>query len=349
MVYGGKKKKENSPMCWLTPPTTDLAVTSDAYIRIFDNLHVCSLKNVCWIKKFEFILVIKKKKSTFAVPQISTSRRLLSDVSIWRRRRLRISLPLPPLQGFPLSLLSGQTAKELPHFPLSLGVSETHDKDNISGFSHKPLLSSYFGLIRNVIPTCSWPRWASLWPGSASPSWSPSERPWTPSCTCAAVAPSLSPLWCCHASFHSPTWQISHKEIREFFNRCRTRTLACFMSRFQSFAYTSTILGVSSFRGMGFFLSNTSRLWATGALLMASRISPWSSCDKTNTVKEKNEKNTRKTLLYSDPLWHPPVIAQVMFGLGDVWKAAFWLGGRCRRRTRGLCRAGSISSPGPGR
>lgn len=139
-------------MCWLTPPTTDLNVTSDAYARIFDNLHVCSLKNVSWIKKFEFILVIKKKKSTaFTVTQISTSRRLLSDVSIWRRQRLCISLPLPLLQGFPLSLLSGQTAKELPHFPLSLGISETHDEYNIRGFSQKLFFSSCFGLILYVI------------------------------------------------------------------------------------------------------------------------------------------------------------------------------------------------------
>lgn len=55
--------------------------------------------------------------------------------------------------------------------------------------------------------TSGWPRWASLWPGSASPSWAPSERPWTPSYTCAAVAPSPSPLWCSRASSRNPAWR----------------------------------------------------------------------------------------------------------------------------------------------
>lgn len=58
---------------------------------------------------------------------------------------------------------------------------------------------------KRFLHTCSWPRWAFLWPGSESPSWSPSALPWTPFCTCASVAPSLSPLWCCHASFRSPS------------------------------------------------------------------------------------------------------------------------------------------------
>lgn len=37
--------------------------------------------------------------------------------------------------------------------------------------------------------------------------------------------------------------------------------------------YTSTILGVSSFSGIGFFFSKTSGLLATGELLMIFRIS----------------------------------------------------------------------------
>ncbi len=141
-----------------------------------------------------------------------------------KRWRLRfcISLPLLPLQSLPLSLLRGQTAKEFPHFPLSLRVSEKKKtKKNRTcktseAFTDRNISQKHFASTRTlrVIRTCSWPPRASLWPGSASPSWSPSERPWTPSCTCASIAPSLAPLWCCHASFRSPTWQILKKQKR---------------------------------------------------------------------------------------------------------------------------------------
>lgn len=47
-------------------------------------------------------------------------------------------------------------------------------------------------------------------------------------------------------------------------------------------AYTSTILGVNSFRGIGFFFSNTSRLLGTEELLMFSRMELWSSWHKNN-------------------------------------------------------------------
>lgn len=43
--------------------------------------------------------------------------------------------------------------------------------------------------------------------------------------------------------------------------------------------HTSTILGVNSFRGIGFFFSNTKGLWVVGVPSMAARISLWSSWD----------------------------------------------------------------------
>lgn len=50
-----------------------------------------------------------------------------------RRLRFCPSLSLPPLQGLPLSLLSGQTAEELLHFPLPLCVSETRSEEQVRG------------------------------------------------------------------------------------------------------------------------------------------------------------------------------------------------------------------------
>lgn len=90
--------------------------------------------------------------------------------------------------------------------------------------SNRNTSQEHFGSKLRLIPTCSWLRWASLGPRSASPSWFPSERPWTPSCTCASFAPSLSPLWCCHASFRSPTWELLLKKKDE---RC---TFTCLNS-----------------------------------------------------------------------------------------------------------------------
>lgn len=125
------------------------------------------------------------------------------------------------------------------------------------------------------ILTCPWPPSASRWPGSASPSWSPSGRPCAPAWTCAWDAPSPSPALCCRASSHSPTCRSRDKGLNErnFLARPPSRqspSAAC--------TYTSTVLGVRSFRGIGFFLSNTRRGCAEGASLMVSRISLWSSC-----------------------------------------------------------------------
>lgn len=58
---------------------------------------------------------------------------------------------------------------------------------------------------------------------------------------------------------------------------------SCFVT--VTVTYTSTILGVSSFRGIGFFFSKTSGVRVTGALLMAARISLWSSWDANNMKK----------------------------------------------------------------
>lgn len=336
-------------MCWLTPPTTDLNVTSDAYARIFDNLHVCSLKNVSWIKKFEFILVIKKKS-----PQRSQLHRFQPRAGCY------LMCPFDEdrdcvshfLFLFFRAFHSPSWVAKLPKSSrtfLFLSASLKHTTSTtLEAFPRN--LSSLLVLVWYCMlssPTCSWPRWASLWPGSVSPSWSPSERPWTPSCTCAAVAPSLSPLWCCHASFHSPTWPIPHKEISEFLTdavpahwhtSCHVFNRLLTLQR--SWAWAASEEWVSSCPALA-GCEPQERCWRPpgshrGA--PATKQTPW-----------RRNQNTSKTSLYSDPHWRQPVMALVMFELGDVWKAAFWLAGRCRRRTQGLCRARSIYSPGPGR
>jgi len=100
---------------------------------------------------------------------------------------------------------SCQRAPSLSSFALNLWKHRKMPPVNAFFLLHRNISPTW---TRRVIRTCPWPRWASLWPGSESPSWSPSERPWTPSCTCASGAPSPSPLWCCHVSSRSPTCQI---------------------------------------------------------------------------------------------------------------------------------------------
>lgn len=115
-------------------------------------------------------------------------------------------------------------------------------------------------------------------------------------------------------------------------------------------SYTSTILGVSIFSGIGFFRSKTSRLRLAGTLPMLSRISPWSSCNKTKVIPIRDTLRAReRPRRVSNSVWRQPVEALVVFGPRGVWTAAFRLAERCRRRTWGLCRADGIASPGPGR